>query len=254
MKKILLGFSLLFASQGFSATFITDNFDTGTASSDWWRNNTVDILAGGPTGSSHYANVIGTSDNLAGLGDRVEGADNFVIDFYFQVQAAASTIRQFNIGVSTASANPNAGAATINLRIQNNSFAIYNGSSETWSAVAGMGTISPDSWYRMQIEGTGWGAPGASYALRLFAEDGTTALGSASGLTTVQNGSITGSFNYGSVVQDGTLKSFLFSTTYGDNPGFNVDNVVVTGTLVPEPSSIMLGAGAAALLLRRRRR
>lgn len=252
MKKILLTFPLLIAAQGYAATFLTDNFDSGTFSPDWGRSNSVTIHGGGPAGSAHYATVTGTTAAAAGLGDQVAGADNFVIDFYFQVQATAN--RQFNIGVSTASLNPSPGDATINLRVQNNAFAVYQGSSSSWQTVSGLGTITPGNWYRMQIEGFGWGAAGATYALRLFDADGTSSLGSVSGLTTVQNGSITGSFSYGGTTQDGTLKSFIFSTTYGDNPGFNVDNVVVTGTLVPEPSAVALLGAASLVGLSRRRR
>jgi len=237
-----------------AATLLTDNFDSGAASSEWGRSSAVTINPGGPSGSTNYATVTGTTSASAGLGDQVNRANNFVIDFYFRVQTAASTVRQFNIGISTANNNPAQGDATINLRIQNNAFGIYQGTSSSWQAVVGMGTVTPGTWYRMQIEGTGWGTAGASYALRLFAADGTTSLASVSNLTTVQNGSITGAFTYGGGNLDGTLRSFIFSTTYGDNPGFDLDNVLVTGDLVPEPSTALLSGAAAFLLLRRRRR
>lgn len=253
MKKTLLTLPLLLCAQGYAATFITDNFDTNSISGDWSRRTTVSLNSGGPAGSAYYATVTGTTAESAGLGDQIGGSSNFIIDFYFQVQNTVN--RQFNIGVSTAALNPSQGDATINLRIQGNAFAVYQGSSSTWLAVTSLGSVNPGDWYRMQIEGIGWGTASATYSLRLYGADGTTSLGSAEDLTTIQNGSITGSFSYGGGTRDGTLQSFIFSTTYGSNPGFNVDNVIVTGDVVPEPSAALL-SGAALLfpLLHRRRR
>ncbi|MBX3743320.1 MAG: hypothetical protein KF712_20205 [Akkermansiaceae bacterium] len=234
-------------------TVISDNFDSGTASADWYRNSAVNIVPGGPGASVNYAHLLAGADVVtSGLGDQIGMADNFVIDFYFRVQASSN--RQLNLSVSTVSVNPSPGDATVNLRIQGNTFAVYRPSDTTWVAVGGLGSVTPGTWYRMQFEGVGWGSAGASYTLRLSGAGGDTLTNEVTGLTTIQNGSITGNTTYGGNVYNGTARSFLFSTTYGTNPGFDIDNVVVTGNLIPEPSAVaFLGAASLVGLSRRRR-
>jgi hypothetical protein len=253
IRSILLTTSLLFAGHSFGAVLLSDNFDTGAANADWSRKSNLTFSAGGPTGSTNYTTVVGSTNTANGLGDQIGGANNFVIDFYFQVRNDAVN-RQFNLGISTASLNPSPGDAAVNLRIQNGAFAVYQGSSSSWQTVSTLGSVAAGQWYHMQVEGTGWGSAGASYTLRLSDAGGSAFTSIASNLTTIQNGQINGSFVYNSNSFSGLAQSFLFTTAYGGNPGFDVDNVTVTGDLVPEPSTVMLSGVAALFLVRRNRR
>jgi hypothetical protein len=234
-----------------AASIITDDFESG-ASPDWYRNSNTALQPGGPSGSSQYVNLLpGADDATTGLGDQIGGADNFVIDFYFRVQATGS--RQFNLGVSTVNSAPNPGGSAINLRLQGGSFAVYNGGTESWVGISGLGNVSPGSWYRMQVEGVNWGAENGSYTLRLSDAGGNTFTSSVEDLTTIQHGAITAPFVYGGNNYSGLAQSFIFTTTYGSNPGFDLDNVVVTANVVPEPTVAILSGAAAILLFGRRR-
>jgi hypothetical protein len=235
-----------------AATVISDDFENG-ANSGWHRNANTVLLPGGPVGSSQYLNFLpGADDVTTGLGDQIGGADNFVIDFYFRVQSTTS--RQFSLGVSTTDLDPNPERSTINIRLQGESFAVFNGGTQSWIDASGLGSVSSGSWYRMQVEGVNWGTAGGSYTLRLSDAGGDAFTSSVANLTTVQHGAITGPFDSGGNTLAGTAQSFLFSTAYGANPGFDLDNVVVTANVVPEPSAAVLSGVAAVLLFGRRRK
>jgi hypothetical protein len=249
LQKVLLALSTLsFCS---AASIITDDFESGV-SPDWYRNSNTALQPGGPSGSSQYVNLLpGENDATTGLGDQIGGADNFVIDFYFRVQTTGS--RQFNLGISAVNSTPNPGGSAINLRLQGGSFAVFNGGTESWVGISGLGNVSPGSWYRMQVEGVNWGTAGGSYTLRLSDAGGDAFMSSVANLTTVQHGAITGPFESGGNSYGGLAQSFIFTTTYGTNPGFDLDNIVVTANVVPEPSAAILSGVAAILLFGRRR-
>jgi len=253
--KQLLFISTLACGTSFGATLLSDNFDSGSANADWYRRSGITINAGGPAGSANYATINATANAGNGLGDQIGGANNFVIDFNFRVQNDTAN-RQFNIGVSTASNNPSPGDAAINLRYQggdSGTFAIYT---TAWQTIS-LGSVTAGSWYRMQIEGIGWGSAGATYTLRLSDAGGNTFTHVLSNLTMVQNGKIDGAFTYGDPPNNnysGLAQSFIFSTVYGANPGFDIDNVVVTADLVPEPAGwSLMAVGLLGIASRRRR-
>jgi hypothetical protein len=240
--------SLLLASAhlGQAATVIVDNFDSGSASTAWDTNANTAVIAGGAQSSSNAINL-NAAPNLPGLGESFGsatpgGAEDFVIDFYFRVQATATTNRQFSLLVSNTSATVNVSAATINLRYQNGAFALFSGGA--FNTVAALGSVTAGDWFHMQVDGIDYSTAIGSYTLRLSDANGTAFTRTASGLTNAQNGLVTTSL----------AQSFVFNTAFGTNPGFSVDNITVTAFApVPEPSAAILG-GIALLGLARRRR
>jgi MYXO-CTERM domain-containing protein len=243
-RPILL--ALAFTSGSASAvTVITDDFDTGVVSSSWDTTAGTSVVSGGAQGSTQAVTLAATTGNLGETFGAVSpgGAEDFVIDYYFRVQAVAApaTTRQFNLQVSTTWVTPNTSAATINLRYQNGGWALFN---TAWVPVAGLPAVADGTWYHMQLEGVDWGTAGASYTLRLSDAAGSAFTSTATGLNIVQNGNIIGT----------KAQSFNFNTAFGANPGFSVDQVTVTAAdVVPEPGAVSLGGLVLLGLLRRRR-
>jgi MYXO-CTERM domain-containing protein len=228
-----------------AVTIITDNFDTGVVSASWDTNAGTTVVSGGAQGSTHAVSLAATTGTLGESFGAASpgGAEDFLIDYYFRVQAVAApaTTRQFNLQVSTTAVTPNTSAATINLRYQNGGWALFN---TAWVPVTGLPAVADGTWYRMQLEGVDWGTATASYTLRLSDPAGSVFTSTATGLSIVQNGNITGT----------KAQSFNFNTVFGANPGFSVDNVTVTAAdVVPEPGAVTLGGLALLGLLCRRR-
>lgn len=225
---LISGFTLLaFTPVSFAVQIFGDNFDSGSLSPSWDSIAGTTVVTGGANSTTHSASLAATT---GALGETLvsstspAGMANFIIDGY--IRLLSSSNRQFSLQVSTTSTTPNVNAATINLRYQAGAFAVFNNSS--WVTLTALGTVNPGDWHRIQVEGSGWGAAGASYTIRVSDANGTTFTRTASGLTTTHNGTITGA----------RAQSFVFNTAFGSNPGFSADNIVVEGIgLAVAPSS-----------------
>ncbi|RYD28028.1 MAG: hypothetical protein EOP87_20265 [Verrucomicrobiaceae bacterium] len=225
-----------------AATLLTDNFDSGSVSPDWSVNKNATVTAGGPAGSVNYA-ALGPYDpatngqNWAGLGKVFPdgGVPSMTIEVDFRLKGTA---RQFNLNVSTYSVTPNGNDAAINLIYTGTSWQVHNGTS--FVTLSGLMAVTAGEWYHLTLETVGWGSAGATYNITVG--NGVTD-SSVTGLTTRQSSNI----------NTATVRSFIFNSRYGENPGFDLDNLVVTGTVVPEPSAIFLALAAAPLFLRRSR-
>ncbi len=234
------------AGTTFAVTVISDDFDTGSSSTGWDANTSTTVIAPGAQSSSNAVSLAATSGALGEsfIAAVPGGAEDFILDYYFRVQTTAN--RQFSLLVSAAANAPSTTQASLNLRYQGG-WGVFNTTSNAFVAVSGLSTVTAGSWYHMQVEGVDWGLPTASYTLRLSDAGGSAFTSSAAGLTSIQNGAFV-------PITTNTAKSFLFNTAFGTNPGFDLDNITVTGTApVPEASSAFLTAAGFLLLSRRRR-
>ncbi|WAC20835.1 hypothetical protein OVA24_05490 [Luteolibacter sp. SL250] len=239
-------FSLLLAlfSGGIAsgATLLTDNFESGSVSTDWSVNKNATVTAGGPVGSTNYAAIgpydpVTNGQNWGGLGKVFSdgGVASMMLDVDFRLKG---TDRQFNLNVSTYSTTPNGNDAAINLIYTGSNWQVHNGTS--FVTLSGLMAVTANSWYHMTLETVGWGSNGATYNITI--SDGVTS-STVTGLTTRQAGNI----------NTATVRSFIFNSRYGNNPGFDIDNLVVSGTVIPEPSALFLALAAAPLFMRRSR-
>ena len=189
---------------------VTDDFESGSFSDDWDETIDSEIFDDdGAQGSSSYANVLGQSGLLGAIIEEEEASD-VAIDFYTRIQSAGG--RTFNVMVRNEQAISNGGAA-INLRHENG-WAAFNGS---WQNIDDLPPMDPDVWYRVRVTCRGWSSPGASYDIELSDADGMEFTSSVKGLTFYQGGD----------PNSAPVGSFNFVTAWGNNPGFDVDNVVV---------------------------
>jgi hypothetical protein len=244
---VLLTFACLplLAESAAAVTVIADNFDNGTVSADWDAKTGNTVLTGGADGTPNAVALAATTGTLGETftGAVPGGAEDFVIDYSFRVQASAAS-RQFSLLVSAISAAPSVNQASINLRYQAGAWGVFNSTSNAFVAVPGLPVITAGSWYHMQVEGVDWGLPTASYTLRLSNAGGSVFTSTAANLTSVQNGVF-------SPITANKAQSFVFNTAFGTNPGFDLDNISVTA--VPEPTASLLAVSGVLLLARRRR-
>lgn len=212
---------------------VEDGFETGSFSSGWGLFTGVNINSGaGANGSEKFASLLPynstTGRELGARFDNVnpDGAKDFVIEFYFRIKN--TTQRQFNLHVSDSPGAIGSGAATINLRYQNGWSAYAN---NAWNTIAGLNPLNPDTWYKLKLAGTGWGTPLAAYSIELSDANGSIYTSIATNISYFQNGN----------PRTNTAKFFLFTTVYGNNPGFDVDEVkaVITGSTYNETNIIV---------------
>ena len=223
-------------------TALTDSFESGSFSSDWdstTGSGTAVVFSpgNGGAGSDRYARIQGVGGGQGGLGlslaDLTPGspsASDFTFDFDLRVDSVSSGIRQFSLIGSATSATPNTNSAHLNIRYQDSSWWAYDGS---WQTIPSLGAISPGNWNQVSITGNNWGSGvigNATYDIQVTDHLGSTT--SASGLQFWQNGS-TATDNNG-------IMSFTFNDTYGSNPGYDIDNVVVTATPAPVPPTTVV--------------
>ena len=242
MKTTLLIFLAALAVPASAATLVTDDFDSGVISAEWSVNKNATVTPGGPAGSVNYL-AIGPHDpatdgqNWGGLGKVFAegGVPSMTLDVDFRLKGSA---REFNLNVSTSSTTPNGNDAAINLIYNGTNWQVHHGGS--FVTLSGLMAATAGQWYHLQVETVGWGSAGATYNITI--SDGATST-SATGLTARQTGSINTT----------TVRSFVFNSRYGQNPGFDIDNLVVTGTVIPEPSLLWLSLTSVTLLARRRR-
>ena len=217
----------------YAQVVVEDGFESGNFSPDWTLITGVAINSGsGAAGSGKFATLspytAATGRELGARFDNVatDGAKDFVIEFYFRVKN--TTDRQLNFHVSDSSGAVGSGAATINLRYQAGWAAYAN---SKWNTISGLNSVTPDVWYRLRLTGKGWGTSSASYSIEVSDANGSAYTSVATNLTYFQNGN----------PRTNTAKFFLFTSVYGNNPGFDVDEVkaVITATLSNETNLIV---------------
>ena len=202
---------------------VQDDFESGAFSPGW--NVTTGIATGtGAAGTARYAGVPSYT-NVSGrqLGARFDavaasGATAFEIDTYLRV--SNTTERQFNLMVSTSPDPLSSSGASINLQHRTNTWQVFNGA---WQPLPALPPVAAGVWYRLRVTGTNWGVPAASYSIELSAAGGTNFTSAVTGLTAYQTASPTNS----------PARYFVFTTQFGNNPGFEVDQVQAAVTSIP---------------------
>jgi len=111
------------------------------------------------------------------------------------------------------------GNAALNIRFEDGNWDTF--SSGAWNQIDGMTALTPGEWHRVRVTGNNVGSvdPGLSYDIEVSAAGETTFNSSAMGLTFFQATVPT--------TMDGPT-TFNFNARFGDNPGFNVDEVTAT--------------------------
>lgn len=219
-------------------TVIQDGFDLGSFSSSWALTSGVTVTSGGAaSNTTHYARLAAyTAGSGRELGARFDlppsgGATAFTVDWYLRVQS--TTERQFNLHISTSSGSVGSGDPAINVRYDAAGWAAYDGSA--WRTIAGLGSLTPGQWHRVRLTGEGWGQPGARYALAVSGAGGTDFASSATNISW---------YHKGTPATD-PARYFVFTSVYGNGPGFDVDQVTaaITGVTPPEPDAIVKISG-----------
>jgi hypothetical protein len=220
MRKTAFWVGLILLSctaPGFAQVVLQEDFETGTFAPQWGLTTGVSLSSGtGALGSTRFARLDGYSSSSGReLGARLdsvasEGARDFSVDFFFRVQNTAD--RQFHLQVSTSAGSVGSSAPAISLRYQG-AWAAYDGS--TWQSLAALGTAEPNQWYRGQVIGRDWGLPSARWSVQVSGAGGSTWVASVTNLTFYQGGTPTAN----------PARFFVFTSVFGNNPGFEVDNV-----------------------------
>lgn len=227
---LILALALLCGSSAQSETVVQDDFESGAFASGWGLTSGVTIInSGGANDSTDFARLSpytsGTGRELGARFDAVEagGAKDFSVNLLFR--AHSSTQRQFNLHVNSSAAAISSSGPAINLKYDpTDGWAAY---STAWNAIPGLGSIATNQWYRLRVTGQDWGTATARWAIELSGAGSTNFISSASNLVWFQSGTPTAN----------TAKFFVFTTVFGNNPGFDVDEVFasVTGTNEPPP-------------------
>ena len=221
LALLLLGGTLAAASQ----TVVEDGFESGTFSTAWGQTAGVSIVAGdGANGSARFVRLNAynatTGRELGARLDAVapQGARDFALEFSYRVQDSAN--RQFHLHVSTSTGAISSSAPALSVRYQGG-WAAYDGAS--WRSISGLGSVDSGRWYRLRVAGEYWGTPGARFALQLSDPGATGLATSVTNLTWFQGGNPTSN----------PARFFVFTTVYGSNPGFEVDEVVAAVAAAP---------------------
>jgi hypothetical protein len=224
---------LLLTVAASAQTVVQDGFESGAFAAGWSLTSGVTTPAtGGANGSARNAQLAAysatTGRELGARFDSVapDGAKDFSVDFFFRAQN--TTQRRLNLHVSTSTAAVGSGAPAINLKYDaTDGWAAYNGS---WQKLPALGSVSAAQWYRVRITGADWGLPAARYAIAVSAAGGTNFIASVTNLTFYQGGTPTAL----------AARYFVFTSVYGNGPGFDVDEITaqVTGTPAVETNAI----------------
>ena len=221
---------LLLVCPAKAQTVLHDGFESGSFSNAWGLTSGVLITnTGGANGSANFAKLAaytaGTGRELGARFDSVAplGANDFAVEFSFRIQS--STQRQFNLHVNTSAAAISSSGPAINLKYDlADGWAAY---STAWNPIPALGSITPGQWYRLRVTGSDWGAATARFAIQLSAAGATNFSSSVTNLAWFQSGTPTAN----------TAKFFVLTTVFGNNPGFDVDEVsaAITGAAPPPP-------------------
>jgi hypothetical protein len=206
-------------------TVLTDGFESGSFSNAWGLTSGVVITnSGGANGRARFAKLAAyTASTGRELGARFDGvapggAKDFAVEFSFRVQS--TTNRQLHLHVSTSTGVIGSSAPALSVRYQSG-WAAYDGAS--WQTLAGLNTVATNQWYRLRVTGQDWGTATAQFALQLSDAGATNFTSSASNIVWFQGGTPTAN----------TAKFFVFTTVYGNDPGFDVDEVSAAVTATP---------------------
>ena len=220
-----------------TVTVVADDFATGRFSADWDATAGSDVRVvhqpgGAAGGGDYYARVEGVAAGQGGLGATFANLfrDPFATDFSIALdfRAGESNKRQFGLIITATGAAPVAGRATVNLRYESGAWGAY---SDRWNDLEALGSVTPGTWNRLVVSGRNWGSGAegaATYDLEVTDHRGEVRR--ATGLRFFQGDP--------AAPDVGGARSFSFNDAYGNNPGFDVDNVRVTaggrsGVLAP---------------------
>lgn len=232
---------LLFLASAASAQLVVvaDDFESGVFSPDWDATAGSGIAlvhdpGGAANGSDYYARIEGVAPLNGGLGVSLAGlsagsqiASDFQTTFDFRIGSSAQ--QQFGFSVSGFSSVPNASISSLNLRYQSSTWAAFDTTSALWQPIAGLGGVQPDEWNSFAVIARDWGTglPGqASYDLSVTNHIGVT--------TTANSLRF---FRRPDIDRIGA-RSVSWNDLDGNNPGYDLDNVVLTATpgFPPPPS------------------
>ena len=201
---------------------VQDDFEGGAFAAGWGLTGGVTLSGtGGADGTAHFAALAaysaGTGRQLGARFDSVAsgGARDFNVDFCFRIQS--STNRQFHLQVSTSTSAISSGNPALSLDYQSQ-WAAYDG--KAWQPIAGLGGVAMGAWYRARVSGQDWGTTNARWAVELSDAGGIAFTRAATNLTWYQGGG----------TASNCARFFVFTTVYGSNPGFDVDQVIATVT------------------------
>lgn len=204
-----------------NANFEASPFDQG------WTNSGAAVTAGFAPGSSQAARFSGSGQSLK---QAVTWSPDWHLEFSFMIQNTAN--RQLSVIIETGPGTP-----TFNLRYQGGWQAFSGG----WGGFLALDPLlasfdqntdgdcddagDTKNVYRMRITGHDWGSASARCDLSLSDPNGIVFTSNLTGLTRFQ-----------SAPTSQTPSGFKFSTEFGSNPGFWLDDVS-THDSNPEPSS-----------------
>ena len=196
-------------------TILEDNFESGAFSTAWSSTAGGTILTGsGAVGSARYVSIAATSAGPTARFDSLQpgGSAEFTVECSVRVQT--TTDRQFNLILFTTT-------TAFNVRYQNG-WAVFDGAN--WQSVPGLGALTPGAWHRFRLSGHDWGSSAARCDIELSDSGGSTFTSSVTGLTWFQS----------TTAKSSRASYFVFTTSFGNNPGFEVDEVLATDpTLEP---------------------
>lgn len=202
-----------------NGNFESDPFDSG------WTNTGAVTVDGFALGSSQGARFTGSGQSLK---QSVSWEGNWHLDFFFIVRE--SDDRQFALIIETGN-----GATALNLRYDESEggwFAFSNGWGSPFDLdpvlpsvdVNGDGDVDDDgevrNVYHMRVTGRDWGNPWATYDLALSDANGTEFVSNVTGLSRYQAAPAVAPTALGV-----TPTGFNFSTEFGGNPGYWLDDV-----------------------------
>jgi len=253
MKSFLLLPAIaLIAVMNFSTAngniIVTDDFESGSFSSDFTRTNnaTINTTAGtGADGTSNFVELAGGGGNLS-LGAAFGNVPDAYVDFFVRSDGSANREFNFQFGASDVSANVNTNSASLNLRFEDGNWDAFL--SGTWNEIGGLTPLTADEWHRVRVTANDWGTATPTFDVQVSAAGANTFNSSATGLTFLPT------FGAISTTANG-VQSFNFNNRFGSGDGFDIDQVTaVVVTAVPEPASASLVAlGLVGLMARRKR-
>jgi hypothetical protein len=223
----LLAGCFFYCSLVSAQTVLNDGFESGSFSGAWGLTSGVSITnTGGANSTTRFARLTAyTASSGRELGARLDGvaplgAKDFALEFSFRVQS--NTNRQFHLHVSTSTGAISSSAPALSVRYQagQGGWAAYDGAN--WQNLPALNSVATNQWHRLRVTGSDWGTAAARFALQLSDAGATNFTSSASNIVWFQGGAPTAN----------TAKFFVFTTVFGNNPGFDVDEVSAVVTTI----------------------